>query len=381
MAVVEGLAAIAQGILSDGVANNIWYREPKISFFSHLAGEMGKGPKGTEIGRPSGADVFKGTKMTKADRLSIQGMAYYEIPFAISNPTNVTILGSKDSSTQLPSWTSVGGTQADIYGLARVYWTGMLDEEILIPREHYNRAMTAAGTDETRRGIARQTIVKNSVRIAQQNILSRLANGLQNGAPTDQDADPMDDFIGFATWFSATNYCAGVDRGLAKNAQFRALVDATAYTPSATTLVDAANLGPNYLQNKTEDGAVAFFVNDKCFKAFKAELLGLGFSQIIHSIPEMAAAGATNKFVLQKDNCYFIYDRSCPANTAYCVTPATWAFITHPDYNFHVTEFQKLWELTRGAPQAMMAHVELRGMFVCTNPGLNILFNGFTDPS
>lgn len=378
MAVTEGLAAIAQGYINKGVAGNLWFREPKLSFIAQLGGEFPKGPDGLNIGRPMGAVVFKGLRLQKVERAALVGVSSFRPKFIISNPSNIAILGSKDVSTQLPNWQSPGATQADMYGEATVNWTGMLDEEILIPREYYNRALDRVANGE---GIALTELVTDCTRMAQSNVLSKIAYELQSGTPTDQDADPMDHFIGWGVWFSATNYCAGVDRSQAKNTQWQALVDATAYAPSAVTLIDAANGAPNYLQDKSEDGARALFVNWKCFKVMKAEVLGLGWTQMTTTLPEMAQAGATNMFALQKDNCYIVYDRRVPANTAYCITPATWMFRTHPKYTFRVSPFTNLWETKRGGEQALMAHVETKGMLVCTNPGLNVIFNGFTDPS
>ncbi len=149
---------------------------------------------------------------------------------------------------------------------------------------------------------------------------------------------------------------------------------------SATTLVDAANID-NELMNLSEDGVVALFVNGKCFKSMKQELLALGYTQVIQQIPEMAGAGARNMFALQKDNCYIVYDRMCPANTAYAIIPNTWAFITHPEDTFNVSEFIELWKYARGGPHYLRALCTLRGMLVCWNPGLNVIFNGITDPA
>ena len=274
MAVLEGLQAIAQSYINQGIAANIWYREPKVAFLAALAGEHGKGPQGLDIGRPSGANVFRGLKMTKAERLSLSGISSVAPRFAIANPTNVSILGSKDTAAQLSSWTAAGGTQGDMWGTAKINWTGLMDEEILIPREHYNRAMRGAGGTEKGYALARERVVKDAIGMGRQNMITKLASELQTGAPSDQDADPMDHLIGWDTWFSATNYCAGVDRSVPKNAQWRAIVDSTAYAISASTLIDAANLD-NSLQDLTEDGVVALFVNKKMFKVMKAQVLGV----------------------------------------------------------------------------------------------------------
>ena len=378
MAVLEGLQAIAQAFINQGLAANIWKREPKVSFLAALAGEHGKGPQGLDIGRPSGANVFRGLKMTKAERLTLSGISHVAPRFAFANPTNVTILGSKDTAAQLPSWTASGGTQGDMWGTAGINWTGLMDEEILIPREHYNRAMR--NTSDDGRALARERLVKDAIGMGRQNMITKLASELQTGAPSDQDADPMDHLIGWNTWFSATNYCAGVDRSVAKNAQWRALVDSTAYPIKASVLIDAANID-NELQDLTEDGVVALFVNNKCFKVMKQELIDAGWVMISTVLPDMAQGGVRNIMALQKDNCYVIKDRSVPANTAYAITPSTWAFITHPDYTFSVDPFIELWKYKRGGEQALMSHVNLRGMLVCWNPGLNIMFSGITDPT
>lgn len=380
MATYEGLSAIAQGFINEGIAANYFYREPKLWLLSHLAGENGKGPKGLDIGRPSGANVFKGTKLTPSERMTLSGYGSVKPKFAINNPTNVTILGAKDVAPQLSTWTTTGNTQGDMYGEAEVHWTGLIEEEILVPEEHLNRAARDAGASKQGRAIARGEVIRNATNMARQNVLSKLALELQGGAPTDQDADPMDHLIGWNTWFSATNYCACVDRALTRNAQWRAIVDATAYAPSATTLVDAANLD-NGLQDLTEDGVMALFVNKAQFKSMKSELLGLGYQQVAHSVPERAEAGTKNIYCLMKDNCYVIYDRRVPANTSYAITPATWAFITHPEYTFNVTEFRNMAEYSRGGAHVLRALCQLRGMLVCWNPGLNIVFTNVQDPS
>lgn len=380
MAVLEGLAAIAQGFINQGIAANYWYREPKLWLLSHLGGEMSKGQQNLDIGRPSAANVFQGTKISQAQKMSLQGVSCFKPRFAIANPTNVTVLGSKSNSAALSSPGSVGGTQGDMFGTAQVNWTGLFEEEILIPEEHLNRAARDAGADLKGRALARSRIIEDAVNMAKQNMLTTLASQLQHGNPTDQDADPMDQLIGFDVWFSKTNYCAGVDRSAAKNAQFRAIVDSTAYPVLATALIDAANI-TNELQNLTEDGTVALLVNGKCFMKMKAELLGLGYTQIAHSIPDMAQYGAKNIHVLQKDNVFVVYDRSVPANTAYAICPSTWAFITHPEYTFKVTEFIELWKYARSGPHYLRALCQLRAALVCWNPALNVKFDGITDPS
>ena len=91
-------------------------------------------------------------------------------------------------------------------------------------------------------------------------------------------------------------------------------------TDITRALLDAANID-HELANLTEDGTVALFVNGKCFKSMKAELLGMGYTQISNSIPDMAGAGARHIFALQKDNCFVIYDRSVPAKLT-----ASWGF-------------------------------------------------------
>lgn len=380
MATYEGLSAIAQGYINNGVAANYFKREPKLWLLSHLAGEMGKGPKQLDIGRPSAANVFKGTGLTQAEHMSLSGYNSVKPRFAINNPTNVTILGAKDNAVQLPNITTNGNTQGDFFGEGRVNWTGLFSEEILIWEETLNRGLREAGASEGGRALARGRIVKDAIALGKQNIQTTLANELQHGNPTDQDADPMDHLIGWDVWFSATNYCAGVDRAVSKNAQWRAIVDSTAIAPSATAIIDSINID-HQLQDLSEDGVVALFVNGKQFKTMKAELLGLGWSMVIHSIPGMAQAGTTNKFVLQKDNCYVVYDRQVPANTCYGITPETWAFITHPDYTFAVSEFIPLWKYSRGAPRALRAEVNLRGMLVNWNPGLNVVYTAVQDPA
>ena len=379
MAVYEGLSTIAQAYVNQGLAANFWQREPKLWLLAALGGDMPKGPQGLDIGRPSGARVFSGKKLTKAERMQITNGSVRP-RFAIANPTNVTILGYKDTAAQLSSWTSPGATQGDMWGQAEIKWTGLFDEEILIPREVYDRALTDAGGSIENRGLARERIVRDAVNMAKQNVLTKLATELQSGNPTDQDADPMDHLIGWSVWFSASNYCAGVDRSVTKNAQWCAQVDTASIAPSATALVDAANL-TYHLQDLTEEGTVALFVNAKQFLAMKAELLGLGFTQFSNSVPEMAAAGAKNIFCLQKDNVYIVYDRSVPANTAYAITPSTWFFATHPQYTFSVSPFKNLWEYSRGAPQVMIAKCNLRGMLGCWNPYLNVVFTNVQDPS
>ncbi len=379
MAVDEGYQAVAQAYINDGIADNTFYRDAKLNFLANLAGENGK-PTNQEIGRPSGQYIFAGTTLTKARRMELSGVNSFKPRFRIANPTAAAYLGGRDTAVQLSSPSSAGGSQDQISGTAQVNWTGLLQEEIIIWDETMRRALADAGADKKGRGIARAQVIREGVQTATQNVYTKLATSLQSGAPTDQDADPMDDLIGWATWFSKTNVCARVDRSVVKNAQWRAQVDSTARAPVASDLIDLANITYG-LDDLSQDGARALFVNNAQFVAMKAECLGKGFVEMSTDMPSMAKYGAKNRFVLQKDNVYIVRDRQVPASTCYAIVPNTWLFITHPDDTFKVGQFVHDATYNRGGLMARRALVSLRAMLVCLNPGLNVVFNNISDPS
>lgn len=338
----------------------------------------------TEVGRPGGQLILKGTKMSPVQRMALAGYNSFKPAFAISNPTAATILGARDSTPQLSNATLNGNSQGQIRGTAQVNWTGKMEDEILIWDTELQRTLRDAGASKQGRGIARSRLLLDATNLAQQNILSLVDNELQNGQPTDQDMDPWDHLLGWSQWFSATNVCARVDRNLAKNAQWRSRVDATSRPPIASDIIDVANYGDSTtpgLADLSEDGAVALFVNSKQFISMKAECIGKGFTQVTNNIPGMAGYGTQNMFVLQKDNVFIVRDRTIPANTCYVIVPNTWMFLTEPDNTFRVTEFVYLENYQRGGLDAHRALVKLQCMLVCTNPGLNMVFTNIQDPT
>lgn len=381
MAVDEGFQATCQDFLNDGIAANFFSRSAKLNFLAHLGGENSK-PMNTEVGRPSGQIILKGTKMSPIQKMSLAGYNSFKPAFAINNPTAATILGARDNSPQLTNATLNGNSQGQIRGTAEVRWTGLMEDEILIWETELQRALRDAGDSKKGRGIARSRILLDATNLAKQNILNLVDTELQSGQPTDQDMDPWDHMLGWSQWFSATNVCARVDRNLAKNAQWRARVDATSYPTNAEKLIDVANYGTSTvpgLADLSEDGAVALFVNSAQFVKMKAECEGKGFTQVTNSIPGMAGYGTKNLFVLQKDNVFIVRDRTIPANTAYAIVPNTWMFLTEPDNTFVVGEFVQLKNYKRGGEHALRALVSLQCMLVCTNPYINMVFTNVAD--
>lgn len=377
MPVDTDFQAIAQSFLSPDIASNYFLRDPKLYFLAAMTGEYGK-PSNVEIGRPSGSFIFQGTKLSPVERMSLSGINSYKTGFQYQNPTNVKIMGARDTAPQLSA--AVTGSQDQIRGTAEIMWTGKIKEQIIIWNETLHRAVQDAGSSTKGRGVARARVIEDATKVASQNVYSTLSTELQSGDPSDQDQDPWDHLQGFASWFSATNVNSRVNRSLSKNANWRAQVDSTARAPVAADIIDLANI-TYQLEDKSEDGCVALFVNNAQYIAMKAEILGRGGVELLNGLPDMAHYGMKKRYILQKDNTFIVRDRNVPASTCYAIVPNTWKFITHPDFTFRVTPFRDLSEYSEGAKDALQAYVELRCMLVCTNPGLNVVFNNITDPS
>lgn len=377
MPVDTDFQAIAQAYLSPQIASTYFLRDPKLWLLANFTGERGQATN-LEIGRPSGQFIFQGTNLSPIEKLQLSGVNAYKPQFQYQNPTNVKIAGARDTGAQLTAPTT--GSQDQIQGTAEVRWTGLIEEQIVIWNETLTRAVSDSGSNMKGRGIARASVIERATKLATQNVFNTLATEFQSGAPSDQDADPWDHLLGFATWFSATNICARVDRAATKNAQWRAIVDNTARAPVISDLIDVANIDNN-IADLSEDGVVVFLVNNAQFKVMKAECLGKGFVEMTTNMPQMAKYGAKNQFVLQKDNVFVVRDRKVPASTCYALVPKVWKFITHPDFTLRVTPFRNMKEYNVAGPDYLQAFVQLRCMLSCDNPAVNMAFTNITDPS
>lgn len=375
MPTYEGFQALAQSYISEGIASNYYLREPLLALMAALSGAPK--PTALEIGRPSAPQVFAGTKLSNIQRMDLASINSYRPQFQYQNPVNTKIEGARDTAPVVANPTT--SSQSQISGTAEIFWTGLIKEPILVWKSDLDRAVRAAGKDMKGRGVARATVLNRATEVARQNVLSKIVTEIYTGSPTDQDSDPLDHLIGLSTWMSATNYCARVNRSIAKNATWRANVDNTARAPVASELIDYANIQWG-LEDKTEQGAMLLLCNNAQYPAFKAEVLAKGWEVATDTMPEFAEYGM-KRSILRKDNCYIARSPNMPANTCYVFYLPVWKWITHPDHTFRVTPFRDLSEYQEGGKEALQAFVELQVIFSCDNPGVNGAFTNITDPS
>lgn len=376
MAVNEGIQVFAQDYISSGIAQNFWLRDPLLYMLAGLGGNNSK-PTGLEIGRPSGAQVFSGVKMSSIERKALTGANAYKPRFQLNFPSNGKILGLRDIQPTVANATTQSHDQ--LSGTAEVRWTGVMSEPILIWKDALDRALKDAGMSKQGRGLARAQVTKEAVDTATQQIYETISTELWTGFPDDQDVDPWNHFIGLGGWIgSATNYCARVDRAASKNAQWRPNVDTTTNNFDIANMIDMANI--DYGLADKGEGAMLCFVNNAQYKAAKSQVKGKGGVELLNGMPDIAHMGMKRE-ILKIDNCYVVRAKKCPASTTYFIDPRQVKFMTSPDNTFKVTPFRNLWEYQEGGKRAMQAFVETQAMLAFDNPGLNVAFTAITDPT
>lgn len=367
---VEGFAAIAQNYIPRTIASNFYART---TFLSALgAFSLGNQNKSVlEIGRPgnNAGAIFSGKAVNPADMLQLGTVNGYQPGIQRFAVDNSKVMMARDTEPTTANPTTNSNGQA-IEATAMFRWV-RIDTPILI----WNNDIRRAGQQPTGRGIAMADFIEKATEVGLQAHVGAWNTQVWTGNPSDQASDPWDSLIGLPYAVSATGIYGNVNRSDAANAAWRAQVDASTTTVDIVKLLDRVNIGLGL--RDYGPGADLCICNSSQYPIFKQQILNSGGVVMQNGMPKMGELGVT-KECLQKDNCYIMYDVSCPANTCYFFTSKCWRLAMRPGVNLSVTPFEPLNKYVEGGKDAVQAYVRTEAIFSNDNPYLSVKFTALS---
>lgn len=363
---VEGFATLSQNYISKTIASNFY---PKLPFMAALGAlTLGNNNKDVlQIGRPGVGEILSGRVISPAERLTLGTVNAY-LPriqrFETSNTVKLTKYGSMPTLSNPTTAAQSMAMQAS----AKFCWT-----EFITPIEIQHEDKIRAGQGSTKEGqaIAMSQVIDEATEVAMQEHVKAINTDIWAGNVGDQSLDLWDSLSGILYAVDDDNTYGNINRATSANAPWRSNVDTTFKAVDIIKLLDDANLvkglrvyGP---------GADLCICNINLYPTFKQQVLSSGGVVLQNGMPKMASLGVKQE-VLQKDNCYIMYDSTCPANQVYFFTGRTWRIAFHPERNMSVTPFVDLTKTGRGAADADLAYIRTRMMMSCDNPALQVRY-------
>jgi len=371
---VLGFGTIAQNYISRGIASNFY---PKLPFLSMLGAlTLGNNNKDAlEIGRPGTPEILSGRMISAAERLNLGSVNFYQPRiqrFETSNSGWHSAYGTMPTVNVPGTATATSGAQSlMIQASAKFAWCEYITP-IMIMHEDKIRA-SKASSDAKGQALAMSQVIDEATEIGFQEHIKGINTGLWSGSAASQTADLWSAPMGIAQAVATGNTYGNVDRSDSAHAVWRGQVDSTITSVDIANLIDDANITKS-LRTKGA-GADLFICNPDLYPTFKRQVLANGGCVVQNGpIIKMGQWGVKQE-VLQKDNAYIMYDPTCPANTVYALTSATWRLAFHPDRNFTVTKFVDLTTTGEGGRDADLAYIRTRLMFSCDNPFLNVKYS------
>lgn len=201
-----------------------------------------------------------------------------------------------------------------------------------------------------------------------------IANDIWNGTPTSDVADMWDKQYGLLQAVddgSSTGTYAGIDRTLAANYWFRAVVDTKAHNFTLQQLVDDANLNKGLVTRGK--GVDLFVVPLNLLAKFRAESVAYQENaNMDDKVRELAQYGFKSN-VIKYGNAYCIGDWRCPQKTVLGLNMESFILNFLPGRKFAPSELYD----QRGIPGGIEGHrfdVRTQWRLMCVAPNLNIKY-------
>jgi hypothetical protein len=363
---VTGFATVAQNFISKGIASNFYSKLPLLAVLGALT--IGNNKKtALQIGRPDAGEILSGKNISIGEKRSLEGINDYIARIQAFKTNNTVARTLRDNMPTVANPTTQSHGQAGQAG-AIFRWVHV-DTPLLIWHEDKIRA-GQKGTKEGQ-GIAMSQLIDEATEVGMQDHLDWFADKVWNGVPTDQTQPLWDQPPGILEAMGTTNVYGLVDRNDAGNAVWKSQRDTALKSVDIARILDDVNLTKN-LRVKGQ-GASLMLTTTALYAQFKTQILAAGGVILQNGMPEFASMGV-KKEVLQKDNCYIMYDPGCPANNVAAFDLTSWKFMVHPQFNFKVEPFTDISKLSEGAKKADTSSISTRFMLTCDNPYLNCLY-------
>lgn len=373
---LEGFGTIAQRYLSKSVSS-FFYKKWTLGHFLGATTLSNENKDSLSIGRPNAGEVFG--MVTPAQRKTLPTVNSY-VPRIQNFVTNNTRTRSNSGRVALPEVASASTNshgQATQFG-AEFKWTHY-DTPILIWHEDKIRA----GKEGSKEGqsIAMGQLVEEATQVAYQDLVEKLANDSWTGSPGSQSTDLWDSLAGITDMTASTNTYAGVNRSV--ETQWASQLVSAATTADIVKNLDDVNLGNSAGTIEgvrvKGNGVNLCLTNSTTYRIYKSQILSNSNGGVVlqNGIPEMGKLGVTRE-VLQKDNCYIMYDPFCPTTTAVFLDTSTIKFIVHQDFNFSVKPFEDNTTKGIGKDAYDFSYVMLRAMLTNDSPKRAVRFSNIS---
>lgn len=396
---IEGFSSYSQNYIGKGINSNFYPKAVFIAILGALSlGNNDKQP--LQIGRPGKMEILAGGKLVSpAEKLDPEAAGFGANGYAprsqLFETQNSKWMGRYDTAPTVSSATTLAQSQA-MQGAAL-----FRPAEVMTPGLIWHRDKERAGQrgSSDGRAIAMAQILEEATEVAYQEHVNNINWGIWFGNPSSQAVDPWDQPLGLVQAFSRTNVYGNVDRAVAANtALWGAGTDSTITSPDIIKLLDEANLNTSASTSRIGlnifgEGASFALCGIANYVSFKNQILSSGGGGVIlqNGIPQFASIGV-KKEVLQKDNCYVMFDPMIAAtppgkNISGYTVPAsfqkyvfffsakTWRLAFHPQKNMTVTPFRDLSLYQEGGKEADQFFIDTQLVFSSDNPGQNVVFS------
>ena len=373
---VSGYAAIAQNRIDKKIASNFYPRLPFLSALQAFTLTRNKKTAGS-IGRV-GAEkkdlgaILSGREIGPIEVMNIpRGINGIQPRIQRYETDNTKEMAAYDTTAVVANATTMAHSQ--VGQAAALFYRNRIQTPILVWHSDLERHMS--GTSGDGRGLAESQCVQDATEVAYQEHVKKLNTLIWSGSPTSSSTDPWDQCHGINDVFSATNTYGNVDRSLAGNAAWRAVVDSTAQACDIRKLLDDVKVTKN-IRDLNATAPELCITTKANYLKMKSQILSQGVSLghvVKEGIPNAAQMGVHQE-ALNVDDTWIMYDTSCPANTVRFFAMETFNLMVFPGKNLTTSKFTDLKHNSEGAKEANQAFIETEFIFYNTNPALNVTF-------
>jgi hypothetical protein len=373
---VSGYAAIAQNKIDRTIASNFYPRLPFLAALQAFTLTRNKKTAGS-IGRV-GAEkkdlgaILSGREIGPIEVMNIpRGINGIQKRIQRFETDNTKEMSAYDTTAVVANASTLAHSQ--VGQAAALFYRNRIQTPCLVWHSDLERHMSGTGGDGT--GLAESQCVQEATEVAYQEHVKKLNTLIWSGTPTTSTNDPWDQCHGINDVFSATNTYGNVDRSLAGNAAWRAVVDATTWTADIRKLLDDVKVTKN-IRDLNATAPELCITTKANYLKFKSQIASQGASLghvVKEGIPNTAQLGFHME-ALNVDDTWIMYDATCPANTVRFFAMETFELHIFPGKNLTVSKFENLKGKSEGAKEANQAFIETEMVFLNNNPALNVTY-------
>ena len=365
----NGVTALAQSYVDDYLGTNFYSIATLPAVLAGISKMNGLNiqMKG-KINRPSGQIALSGAKMDAVEKGELKNMLTYRFGvqrFATNNTVVAAAYDNMPTSGNDPTL-----VHSQVRSNAEIPWTGMIRTPCTL--NNFDLEMAEEG-DVGNTGIPVGRVVADGMDVCRQDHFNRMFPMFWTGNPSNWNVLPMDSFSGIIPVCGTANYARST-RPTGTSLVSHTITAAngsgsdngTAIPNDIVSAINAVNFGGANIKI-TGEGVDLGLTDGSSYTTYQQQIMARGAVQVVSSMPALAAIGFTRE-CLKYNECYVTYDSYCPTKYIGFLTLKHWRFITHPKFNFTMSQMVNLKLQATNAPDQTQGFLETRAILACRDP-------------